>query len=448
MAVNGAVNGSAVDSPANGMAEHNSFNGKSGVAINGKAKNGSADHNALTADRLYLLMLEARPMSGTWFSIWDTATRLTLALLCFYRFLIFQPLSMCIFAFRWNSLWYGRVMGALLTLCLPYLPFYLCAVEVGKRINEKMPWAEADWKMKGPGRVFFVRPDSLIASLLWDFYLVISVMVGSYMQYGTDSDGMMHTWYDSICTKEYWIGLLDSVGARRPLQLASWDGATAHDVGPGVIHGRCNLVCKISDSYLGIGDRVLVRGKAAGGDFDSLADLQQILGADAEYDGKPAIISEFIHPAQDVRVSSDGFGQVHSLDILTMRTKAGGVRVLTVLLWTDCDGWSSHSCTAGYVVDVHSETVVAPTAWYSPAFAKQRSNLLGMRLPGVREACEKACAAHAASELPWLYTVGWDAMLTPDGVVFFEGNVAAYRTPRRMFLTPQLTAGFLQEKGY
>ena len=32
-------------------------------------------------------------------------------------------------------------MGMLLTLCLPYLPFYLCAVEVGKRINEKMPWA-------------------------------------------------------------------------------------------------------------------------------------------------------------------------------------------------------------------------------------------------------------------------------------------------------------------
>ena len=29
--------------------------------------------------------------------------------------------------------------------------------------------------MKGPGRVFFVRPDSFIASLLWDFYLVISV---------------------------------------------------------------------------------------------------------------------------------------------------------------------------------------------------------------------------------------------------------------------------------
>ena len=39
-------------------------------------------------------------------------------------------------------------------------------------------------------------------------------------------------------------------------------------------------------------------------------------------------------------------------------------------------------------------------------------------------------AAHEASTLPWLTTVGWDGMLTPEGVVFFEGNVAAYRTPR------------------
>ena len=39
-----------------------------------------------------------------------------------------------------------------------------------------------------------------------------------------------------------------------------------------------------------------------------------------------------------------------------------------------------------------------------------------------------------SSTLGWLTTVGWDAMLTDDGAVFFEGNVAAYRTPRRMFI--------------
>jgi len=170
------------------------------------------------------------------------------------------------------------------------------------------------------------------------------------------------------------------------------------------------------------------------------------------------------------------------------------LQVLTVLLWTDCSDWSSHSCEAGYLIDVHSETIVAPTAWYSPYFAKQNSKLLGVRLPGVREACAKAVAAHEASELPWLTTVGWDAMITDDGasaraaskpsrarplahalprtlprarlavdmrltteplpacpppplagVYFFEGNVAAYRTPRRIFLTPSITRAFFEE---
>ena len=58
--------------------------------------------------------------------------------------------------------------------------------------------------------------------------------------------------YDTICVKEYWHTLLDAAGARRPLQLARWDGAAAYDVGPGVTFGSANLVCKISDSYLGM----------------------------------------------------------------------------------------------------------------------------------------------------------------------------------------------------
>ena len=334
--------------------------------------------------------------------------------------------------------------GLLLTLYLPVMPFAMCFFELVKRMNEYMPWAETDWKMKGPGRVFFQRPDTLLASLLWDFYLAVSVFSGSFLQYGTHKDGLVHTLYDTICVKDYWYGLLDEAGARRPRQLARWDGSAAHDVGPGVSHGASSLVCKIADSYLGIGDKVLTRGKAAGGDFDTLEDIQSILGGDAEYGGRQANLCEFITPSKSVRVSSEGFSSVHSLDIVTTRTKAG-VKVLTVLLWTDCTDWSSHTCEAGYLVDVHSETVVAPTAWYSPYFAKQNSKLLGRSLPGIREACAKAIAAHEASELPWLTTVGWDAMITDDGVYFFEGNVAAYRTPRRMMLTPSLIMEFFDE---
>jgi len=418
---------------------------------NGKsATNGAAHESAenLTAGNLYQLCLEARPtFGGEWFSISDTATRLGLAVFAFYRFLLLQPLSLLRFAYGWNTLWYGQWRGLVLTLYLPALPLVLCAVELAKRVGEKMPWAEVDWKMKGPGRVFFVRPPTFVASLLWDFYLAISVFCGTFLQFGNDADGLMHTWYDTICVKEYWHGLLDAAKARRPLQLAGWDGESAHEVGPGVGFGLANLVCKISDSYLGIGDKVLTRGKASGGDFDTLADIQAILAADPAYAGKDAILCEFVFPHPTLALSSAGYGQVHSLDIVTIRTKAG-VRVLTCLLWTDCEEWSSHSCQAGYLMDVHSETIVAPTAWYSPYFATMPAALLGTRVPGVREACRLAIAAHEASTLPWLTSVGWDAMITPEGAVFFEGNVAAYRTPRRMHLSlPLLNAFFEQCRG-
>ena len=42
-------------------------------------------------------------------------------------------------------------------------------------------------------------------------------------------------------------------------------------------------------------------------------------------------------------------------------------------------------------------------------------------------------------------TVGWDAMLTDDGPVFFEGNVAAFRAPRRFFLSAPLLRAFMGE---
>ena len=168
------------------------------------------------------------------------------------------------------------------------------------------------------------------------------------------------------------------------------------------------------------------------------------LAADAEYVGRPALACELVRPTSTTKVSSDGFGAVHSLDILTMRT-GDGVKVLSVLLWTDCETWSSHSATAGYLVDADSEEVLAPAKWYSPHFATQPSPLVGAKLPGVREACAKAIAAHEACELPWLTTVGWDCMLTDDGPTFFEGNVAAHRTPRRMFLSPAALDEFFAE---
>ena len=93
---------------------------------------------------------------------------------------------------------YGGLRGALLTLCLPALPGVLCVAELIKRLAELLPNAEVDWKMAGPGRVFFERPPKLVASLLWDGYLAVSVFVGSFLQYGNDPDALMHTWHAPV----------------------------------------------------------------------------------------------------------------------------------------------------------------------------------------------------------------------------------------------------------
>ena len=51
--------------------------------------------------------------------------------------------------------------------------------------------------------------------------------------------------------------------------------------------------------------------------------------------------------------------------------------------------------------------------------------------------CAQAIAAHASAmrEQPWLKMIGWDAMLARHGPVFFEGNFAGMRLPRRVFLS-------------
>jgi len=98
------------------------------------------------------------------------------------------------------------------------------------------------------------------------------------------------------------------------------------------------------------------------------------------------------------------------------------------------------------LVDVETETIVAPTAWYAPHFAAMESApLVGQKVDGARAACMSAIAAHEEclkDGHDWLTTVGWDCMITDEGPVFFEGNVAAYRTPRRMILTSGLARGF------
>lgn len=110
------------------------------------------------------------------------------------------------------------------------------------------------------------------------------------------------------------------------------------------------------------------------------------------------------------------------------------MKVLSVLLWTDCTTDSSHSCRAGYTVDVETETITAAASWYSPCFTTMKTPLIGAKMAGVKRAVGMAVEAHNNIEHKWLTAVGWDCMIMEDEVVFFEGNFAGARTPRRMFL--------------
>ena len=58
------------------------------------------------------------------------------------------------------------------------------------------------------------------------------------------------------------------------------------------------------------------------------------------YDGKELLVLQWIRPKADMGV--------HSLDILTINSSDEGFKVVSVILWTDCIGPSSHNTTAGY----------------------------------------------------------------------------------------------------
>ena len=107
------------------------------------------------------------------------------------------------------------------------------------------------------------------------------------------------------------------------------------------------------------------------------------------------------------------------------------------------DGKTSHSTRAGYVLDADAETISATCKWYAPGFASMAPTTgdykIGHALPGVAKSCELMIECHksAMASQPFLKMIGWDLMLAKGegGPVFFEGNYAQMRLPRRVFLS-------------
>ena len=95
------------------------------------------------------------------------------------------------------------------------------------------------------------------------------------------------------------------------------------------------------------------------------------------------------------------------------------------------------------MLDVETETVVGAASWYSAFFVNMKKPLIGTKFPGVKKATETAVAAHKNIKEKWLTVVGWDCMVMEDDIVFFEGNFAGARTPRRLFMTIDNFAEFM-----
>jgi len=366
-----------------------------------------------------------RPCGG-WFGLWDIFNRSLRVVVAFYLCLLnpFTFFSFVIYTFRFNMLWYNPVPGFLMSCSLPFLPFVIFVYEVFKLVASKLTTV----KSFDDGNVFFVPPPSLAGTILWAYYKNFSHFVGVFMVAGAHKDAVAHTWYDHITDKDFWRNLLRRSGIRVPLEIGRWKNGALE--WKDKLVPNTNIVCKIPDSYLGLGDQYYNYGEH----FTTAKELEALCARD--FVGKQCLVLEFIRPRTGL--------EIHQFDIVTMKT-LDGVKVVTVLYWGECTGPTSHTTEAGYVVDVDSETLVSKCAWYSPYFASMTPKQVGTRLPGIKKAVQDCVRAHENMDLDWMPMVGWDCVLTDGDSVFFEGNFAAQRLPRRIFLSWGLLFTFLKE---
>lgn len=318
--------------------------------------------------------------------------------------------------------------------------------------------------------IFFLPPDGLAAAILWDFYKECHMYIGGMLLCGNDDMGIQASYVDTVTNKHYWRDILRDVGALVPKKRAEWDGYSitwSEGMSPSCVEGQ-DLVLKLHNSYLGIGDRFLEHGV----DFHTAEDLEMLIrdkypassltgeplteeealaaekvaeekgsgtrdrapSVDAPPVAGALIIMDWVRPLKGIEPAPSN--DVHQLDILTLRVPGKGVQLASCMYWGDCTNATTHTARSGFVCDVESETILEKASWYGPYFSKfvPKEDTVGRRLPGMKEAIAMSIKAHEKADLPFLATVGWDAMITPNGPVFFEGNFGISRMPRRIFL--------------
>jgi len=412
------------------------------MAPNGVGKAGS----------LYESILASSNADTKWFTIGDTTSRVARVLVTYYVLMFTHPISFFIFLTRYNMLWekgggLGLWFGFFSTvLTYPIYPLTFLITLLAKR-----------WFMEEPAyatTVFFQPPKGTFSAILWEYYKGLSPPMAQFMMNRGDKTAIAHSWYDAITDKHFWRSILEGSGAAVPRELGRWK-----DLGNGEwgvewfypLKGE-DIVIKLRDESNGIGDAFLYNGTGEGEIADQEAmerymretkGEQQGCGTNDDsglvYNNKEALILEWVRPS--TAKDAAGEQECHSLDIMTVEMSPGNIEVVTCLYWGDCsDGKTTHSTQGGYVCDVENDKIGATCDWYAPYFANMPINesyTTGHDLPGIAECCELVIKAHkyAMQQQPWLKMIGWDAIVSRTGPIFFEGNYAQMRLPRRVFLS-------------
>jgi len=385
-----------------------------------------------------LLKMVSNPPERPWFTVRDVGERYILAVILFYYCLLTRPFSFALYTLRWNCVWYRTFPGFLLTFTLPWLPFVLVGVVLLEQIKNQF---KANWMAKGPGAIFYSKPKGIAALVFWELWLNLSMYTSVFLLTGPSSVGIRHSVDDIITTKEFWFAKGKECNARYPKTIFKWNGKQIEVLYP-VREGQ-KVICKLANSYLGIGDIVTQCGpepaKPEAGvvyfkDYDALSTY---LAGIEEYKGEAAFGTEFLQPIKHLGV--------HQTDILTIKLpQSGKVKVLRCLYWGDCTGHTSHSATSAYFMDIKTERISNPIHWYSVSFKDGPEDKVGFRVPRTLEACAKAVEMHQViasdSATSWCNGIGWDCMVTAENEpqVFFEGNFAGSRFRRHIFASPQI----------
>lgn len=394
---------------------------------------------------LYNLCTFLKPPLGGWLSVSDCLGRAIRIIYVFYYLLFARPYELYSFLVKYHGMFhFGSHSAYLVGPCFIAWPLMVFFHSLWERLSKLFKHRKRN--------VFFTEPANLISRLAFAFVMNAQVPLTIFMVHGSNPEALRGAWHDYICTKPFWRKHLEAVGGRVPLSLGTWNGSEcqweSRATGQGDDYQLGDVVMKLPDGCLGGGDQFLEVG-AAGYD-GSICAAQNILKE--KFPGiSGVLVLEWIRPAKSC--------EVHSFDICTVVRPDGTVEVASCLYWGAClNGSSTHDATVGFVCDVSKETIMAPACWYSACFAKPgafdvagkgKVPAVGSAIPGLREMCLTAVCAHTSvlSEQPWLRMVGWDAMFTDTGPVFFEGNYASHRMPRRVFLSWELTKMFLQWSG-